>query len=265
MKKNIFLIFVFLMIYQILCSQTNGSQYRIRINTSLYTDCNLNKFVRTLYNGTKVITTSPICTDNTLLSKVISIKPIDNNIPSGWIFFEDLISSEAYGEDSLQIAIKTAKQIEKVRKSDSIRTAVQEIEKRKNDSINAAIYKFLHTKTLWITELYAYDYTDRSAGISVKFFNSSKKTIKYINFTAIPYNRVNDPVIDNMGNSTKVCKLIGPIDPDTDATYKNDILFFSGVVDYYKLKNISVQYMDNTVKYFNYSDILLDKNYSDFY
>jgi len=146
---------------------------------------------------------------------------------------------------------------EKNKVKDSIISEKYRREKQKKDSLNAEYDKLLHAKLLWIKEIFAYEYGNQSTGIVIKFINTSKKTIKYLNFTACPYNRVDDPVIDNMGKSSKSCKLIGPIGPDEEATYNEDIFFFSNVVEYYKLKNISVQYMDNTVQYFNYKDILL--------
>ncbi|MGD0709964.1 MAG: hypothetical protein ABR968_02165 [Bacteroidales bacterium] len=66
-------------------------------------------------------------------------------------------------------------------------------------------------------------------------------------------------VTDKKGKNSNNCQILGPIGPDEKATFENDILFSTGAISYYKLSKISVQYIDNTIKYFNYSDIKLKR------
>jgi len=240
MKKHSFLIVLLLSFTSPVISQNIDSVYWAKYNLSMYSDCGAMKFLYQIPKFMECFPLKPICKDNSFGYKMIEVRTADYKY--GWVDIDDL-------GDSTYFILKKAEADKSAEK--------KRIEKLKNDSINAEVYKFLHSKQIWITEVSAKDYGSQSAGIVVKFLNTSTKTIKYINFTAVPYNQVHDPVIDDIGKSFKACQLIGPILPDGDATYQTDILFFSSIVSYYKLKNISVQYMDNSVIYFNYKDILL--------
>lgn len=158
--------------------------------------------------------------------------------------------------------------LQKLQKQDSlkndIRIKAQEINEGSNlkEVYNKdSIYNvFIHTKPFWVYDDFSVmNYTEGSQGIYVTFLNTSSQIIKSISFTAVPYNAANDIVTDKKGKNSNNCQILGPIGPDEKATFENDILFSTGAISYYKLSKISVQYIDNTVKYFNYSDIKLKK------
>lgn len=107
-----------------------------------------------------------------------------------------------------------------------------------------------HTKYgLSIEDWGVYDeseYTD-GTGIKFKFYNPTKKMIKYITITFVGYNAVDDPVSSYEGGSlTRKC--IGPIEPDESASYEFEYVWFTDIVQYAKIKSIVVQYNDNTTK-----------------
>lgn len=98
---------------------------------------------------------------------------------------------------------------------------------------------------LSITDLDVYDmseYTD-GTGIRFKFYNPTKKTIKYVNLTFVGYNAVDDRVGSSI---SKRC--IGPIEPEETAMYNFDYVWFTDIVKYAKITSISVQYRDGSIK-----------------
>lgn len=90
------------------------------------------------------------------------------------------------------------------------------------------------------------EYTD-GTGLRFKFYNPTKKTIKYITINFIGYNAVDDPVSSYEGQ-TLTRKCIGPIDPSDDATYEFEYVWFTDIVEYATVKSIVVQYKDGTTK-----------------
>lgn len=92
-----------------------------------------------------------------------------------------------------------------------------------------------------------------STGAFFHVFNSSKKTIKYIWFTAAGENAVGDLVKTN-GAIYKTFKGIGPIKTYEDATWTFDDAWLTNIVETLKISSIKIQYMDNTVKTLKYND-----------
>jgi hypothetical protein len=214
------------------------SVYYTKHKVNLYDDCNTSHLLFQLPAGSKVVIKSTMCSENMLNLELVNVE-FDSS--KGWILLEALVDKNQHISDSIN----------------NIQYELASIEaNRKKDSITKAKEALKFSKPFWIDNIHVIYYTDETAGISVDFYNTSPNTIKYINFTVIPYNAVDDPVIDNLGKSFISCQLIGPIRPSETAQYFNKILFFSGVVSYYKLKNISVQYMDNSIKYYNFKDVL---------
>jgi hypothetical protein len=92
------------------------------------------------------------------------------------------------------------------------------------------------------------EYTD-GTGFRIKFFNPSKKTIKYINISFIGINTVNDKVLNKYGGSyINNVKCVGPIKQYDEAEYEWDYVWFTDIVETIKLVSIKVQYMDGTIK-----------------
>ena len=102
---------------------------------------------------------------------------------------------------------------------------------------------------LAISEWGPYDESEYTDGTSVRFrfYNPTKKIIKYITINYVGYNSVNDPV-SSRGKTLMTSKCIGPIEPDSFATYEFEYVWFTDVVDYAKIRSIVVQYKDGTSK-----------------
>lgn len=108
-----------------------------------------------------------------------------------------------------------------------------------------------------------YDESEYTEGTSLKIevYNPTKKTIKYIWFTICGYNAVNDKVGANI---TKKC--IGPIEPNVSGSYDFSYVWFTDIVETFKIKNIKVQYMDNSFKTITSpNNILLPKKLKDLF
>lgn len=80
-------------------------------------------------------------------------------------------------------------------------------------------------------------------GLEINVFNPTKKTIKYITFTILGYNAVNDKVGKHI-----VKKCIGPINPGERGEYEFKYLWLTDIIESCKITNIKIQYMDNSFK-----------------
>lgn len=102
---------------------------------------------------------------------------------------------------------------------------------------------------LAISDWGSYDESEYTDGTSVRFnfYNPTKKVIKYITINYVGYNSVDDPV-SSRGKSVMTSKCIGPIEPDSFATYEFEYVWFTDIVDYAKIRSIVVQYRDGTSK-----------------
>jgi len=102
------------------------------------------------------------------------------------------------------------------------------------------------------------EYTD-GTGFSVSVSNPTKKTIKYISFTIIGYNSVNDPVSGGNKRGTSITvKGVGPIEPNRSGSYDWEYLWLTDLVQTHKITSIRLEYMDGskrTIK--NIKDITL--------
>lgn len=84
-------------------------------------------------------------------------------------------------------------------------------------------------------------------GVDVEFYNSSKKTIKYVHVTFQAVNSVGDPI----SGATKTVKGIGPIEPGSFGAYSFEDVWYSNTINKVKIIKIKVEYMDNTIKIIN--------------
>lgn len=113
------------------------------------------------------------------------------------------------------------------------------------------------------------EYTDGTS-INIKVYNPTKKTIKYIWFSFIGLNPVDDKIIDPVTRKSIITKkAVGPILSEEFASYKFDYVWFTDLVETSKIFIIKIQYMDGsfiTIK--NPKAIILnseDKNILDDY
>lgn len=86
------------------------------------------------------------------------------------------------------------------------------------------------------------EYTD-GTGISFSFLNPTDQVIKYVSVTFQGYNAVDDPYGRPI---TK--KMIGPVGPNETASCDFDYVWFSDVVEYAKIRSITVTYKNGTTK-----------------
>jgi hypothetical protein len=104
---------------------------------------------------------------------------------------------------------------------------------------------------LLITEFKVFDESEITSGTGLKIscFNTSKKTIKYLNFSFQGFNAVDDVVIEPITRTSIIkFKGIGPIESGEIASYEKSYFWFTDIVQYAKIKSISIQYLDGTVK-----------------
>lgn len=86
-------------------------------------------------------------------------------------------------------------------------------------------------------------------GFSVKFLNTGKKTIKYANFSILGLNAVKDPVRERFSRDATVrLRGIGPVEPDSFASYSKDYMWMSDFVEYHRITQIKLEFMDGTSK-----------------
>lgn len=92
------------------------------------------------------------------------------------------------------------------------------------------------------------EYTEGTS-FSIKVINPTDKPIKYIWFTVIGYNAVNDPVRDRLkGGPSLTVKAIGPIEKDESGSYKWEYMWHTDIVESFKISEIKVQYMDSSTR-----------------
>lgn len=86
------------------------------------------------------------------------------------------------------------------------------------------------------------EYTD-GTGVNITFYNPTQQVIKYISFSFQGYNAVDDPC-----GRTISKRCIGPIDPEETASYQFEYVWFTDVVEYAKLRSITVTYKNGITK-----------------
>ena len=86
-------------------------------------------------------------------------------------------------------------------------------------------------------------------GYRVEVLNTGKKTIKYITFTVVGLNAVNDPVRDRLkGGPGMTLRGIGPIEPNEAGAYSKDYMWMTDVVQSHRVTQIRLEYIDGTTK-----------------
>ncbi|MCY0978369.1 energy transducer TonB [Chryseobacterium wangxinyae] len=92
-----------------------------------------------------------------------------------------------------------------------------------------------------------------TTGASFSIYNPSQKTIKYIWFTVAGENPVGDLVQVSKGVYYKTLKAIGPVVTSGIAEWSFDYVWSTDIVEYLRLSNIKIQYMDGTFKTIKYN------------
>ncbi len=109
------------------------------------------------------------------------------------------------------------------------------------------------------------EYID-GTGVRISVLNPTKKKVKYIWFTFIGYNAVDDAIIERSKGTSKITvKGIGPINPNESGSYEYDYVWRTDLVEKVKIFQIKVQYMDGTFKtILNPKEIIIDKQLYEF-
>lgn len=123
------------------------------------------------------------------------------------------------------------------------------------------------SKGLAILNWSFYDESEYTEGTSAKIevYNPTNKTIKYLWFSFIGYNAVDDIVVSNKtGLKTITTKGVGPIKPSENASYDYKYVWFTDLIETAKISQIKVQYMDGSFKtILNPREITLSAEYND--
>lgn len=112
---------------------------------------------------------------------------------------------------------------------------------------------------LTILESSIYDTSEYTEGTGFKIavYNPSTKMIKYVSFTVVGYNAVNDPVRGRAKGPTSITvKGVGPIKQNESATYDWAYMWFTDLVQRFKIKEIKLQYMDGTKRTIKNTDVI---------
>lgn len=90
-------------------------------------------------------------------------------------------------------------------------------------------------------------------GVDLKIFNCYNKTIKYIDFTVAAYNRFGDSQKDEIGNSQKSGRCIGPVSPREIIHFTFNELFFdkNEIIKSFKIQSLKITFVDNTTLMFS--------------
>ena len=86
------------------------------------------------------------------------------------------------------------------------------------------------------------EYTS-GTGLRIEVHNPTKKTIKYIWFTFVGVNAVDDVV-----GGVHTVRAIGPIKPDEGGSYRFEYVWMTDIIESARMRQIKVQYMDGSVK-----------------
>ncbi len=95
------------------------------------------------------------------------------------------------------------------------------------------------------------------------YYNASDKVMKYITFTYIPYNSVNDVVQCTVNGKTEASgKLTGPIAPGSFNAVEWDVMWYNPTITKIKLVSIHIEYMDGSEEMIDGKDVtsMDDKN-----
>jgi hypothetical protein len=91
----------------------------------------------------------------------------------------------------------------------------------------------------------------------IQFTNVSNKRIKYVDFTVIPYNRVDDIAHSSVdGESEKTIQAVDYILPNS--TYQGfwENVWYNSAIDYMEIARIKVTYDDNTTQVVNNEEMI---------
>lgn len=89
----------------------------------------------------------------------------------------------------------------------------------------------------------------KGAEVYITFYNNSGKTLKYVEFDLMPYNRVNDITHDVIsGKSLKTVKVVDYIESTKSYKAHFEPVWYNPTISYIKIKSIKATFKDGSVK-----------------
>lgn len=86
----------------------------------------------------------------------------------------------------------------------------------------------------------------------INFYNISRKKVKYVNFTVIPYNRVDDQAYSKIGRKSEaILQVINYIDSSQNYNANWGNVWYNSTIKTMKIKQIEVIYADDTREIFD--------------
>lgn len=172
--------------------------------------------------------------------------------------YEVLVSGKRLFVDKSSIKVTEADQVRlKVLSQESReeyfeRAAVTSLEIRRRE-LSQLVEAIKRTQKVGLTVIHASieDVSEHTEGTSfaISVINPTDRTIKYIWFTVVGYNAVNDPVRDRLkGGPPLTVKAIGPIEKEESGRYKWEYMWHTDIVESFKITEIKVQYMDGSLR-----------------
>lgn len=99
--------------------------------------------------------------------------------------------------------------------------------------------------------------------VYMRFVNTSDKTIKYLSWTAEPYNAVDDIVSDELGRgSERSGRYTGPVRPgaSSDSDVYWETVWYNPTIVRAELRSVSVEYMDGSTARLSAPEVRLAMN-----
>ena len=102
--------------------------------------------------------------------------------------------------------------------------------------------------------------------IGHQFYNAGEKEIKYLTFSYLPYNSVNDIVACTVSGKTEVSgKFTGPLSPKHKFYVKWEHMWYNPTIVKVVLTRIHIQYMDDTEEMIEGKDVISINNTESLY
>lgn len=162
---------------------------------------------------------------------------------------QSLIDNDKHERIDKEIKLK---EIEKEKENERIKAEKEKEEleiKQKEEALKKILEEYDKKGLVITNKEYSYSYGG-FFGLDLQFYNGYNKTIKYIDLTIRPYNRVGDLTHDEIGRDVMRLQLIGPAEPKTIFSNNFDELFYddNNIIHTLVITYIKITFTDNTTK-----------------
>jgi hypothetical protein len=269
MRKKLILIFILASLYGYSQKETNqvlkDSTFAVGVvledtfvGTSIETYCT-SSYEKEIFRGSKIIISDAQECKQSYSDETKKFYEIIYNNKTYFIEKEKVITEESYFSQLIQMNYEVKEKFKEYSKK--VATIIY------NDDLKNTI-NFIDKcalKGLVVTDWSFLDESEYTEGTSVKItvLNPTKKTVKYLWFTFVGYNAVDDIIVDRLKGTSKITvKGIGPIKPNESVNYEYEYVWHTDLVETAKISQIKVQYMDGTIKtILNPKEITIDKHF----